>query len=94
MPIDLNDPRQIAQRGESIYSRLYRAEYEKNHRHYYAAIDITDETATIGRTASEALHEAKLKNPHGFFHLIHIGHPSTFEVGLAYRNVHADRLRR
>jgi len=94
MSTNLNDPKQIAELGESIYARLYRAEYEQKHAGRYAAIDIDNESATIGQTASEALANAKLKSPHGFFHLIRVGHPAAFEVGLAYRNVHANRLHR
>jgi hypothetical protein len=94
MSTNFNDPRHISELGEEIYNRLYKAEYAQEHAGQYVAININDESATIGKTASEALAEAKLKSPHGFFHLIRVGHPAAFEVGLAYRNVHSNRLHR
>src|ERR1700676_380701 len=87
MSTNLNDPKQISERGEEIYNRLYKSEYEQKYGGQYVAININDESSTLAATASEALAEAKKKNPHGFFHLIRVGHPSAFQVGLAYRNV-------
>jgi hypothetical protein len=94
MPTNFSNPKEISERGEQIYTRLYRAEYEQKYLGEYVAINLADESSTLGKTASEALAEAKRKSPHGFFHLIRVGHPSTFEVGLAYRNVSSDRLHR
>lgn len=91
---DLNDPKQIAELGATIYNRLYKADYEKNHPGEYVAINISDESATLGASAAEALMSAKAKYPRGFFHLIRVGHPGAFEVGFAYRYVNPDRLHR
>ena len=94
MPADMNDPKHISERGGEIYDRKYKSELEPSHSGEYFAVDVHDETGTLGKTASEALSEAKKQHPHGFFHLIRIGHRSAFEVGSAYRNVSPDRLHR
>ena len=95
MSANLNDPKQISELGEEIYARRYKAEYEGKYPNKYIAVNISDETVTLGDTASAALAEARKKQPHGFFHLIRVGHPSAFQVGLAYRNVVApSRLHR
>ena len=94
MSTNLNNPKDISAVGEAIYDRLYRSEYEAKHAGAYVAINIVDESSTLGKTASEALSEAKKKHPTGFFHLIRVGHAGAFEVGLAYRHVKSDRLHR
>lgn len=94
MPTNLNNPQEISEKGQEIYTRLYKTEYERSHPGEYVAIGIGDESASLGKTGSEALAEAKRKNPHGFFHLIRVGHLTAFEVGLAYRNVNTNRLHR
>jgi hypothetical protein len=91
---NLNDPKVISQLGTRIYEAKYKSEYEKLHIGKFLAINILDESATLGATATEALTMAKQQHPKGFFHLIRIGHSGAFEVGMAYRNVHTDRLLR
>ncbi len=93
MPTNLNNPKAISERGESIYARLYKAEYEKNHAGKYVAINLDDESATVGDTASSVLAEAKKQHPHGLFHLIRVGHSGAFEFGIAYRHVRSSRVR-
>jgi hypothetical protein len=92
MPTNLNNPKAISELGESIYVRLYKAEYEKNHRGKYVAININDESATVGDTASSVLREAKKRHPQGLFHLIRVGRSGAFEVGIAYRHVGTSRI--
>ncbi len=96
---DMNNPKAVfSEKGlaaaERIYNERYKRELEQAHLGEFAAINIIDEGVTLGNSASEALAKAKQAHPHGFFHLIRIGHPSAFEVGLAFRNVTPDRLRR
>ena len=92
MPETINDPRIISEKGTEIYNAKYRAEYEKEYPNQYLAINVFDETVTLGDTASSALLEAKKNKPNGLFYLVWIGHPGAFEVGLAYRNVIANRV--
>jgi hypothetical protein len=93
MPTNLNNPEQISELGESIYARLYKADYEENHPSKYVAINVRDESATLGDTASSVLAEAKKRYPQGLFHLIRVGHSGAFEFGIDYRNVRASRVR-
>jgi hypothetical protein len=90
--INFNDPKAISDAGKRIYDRLYRAEYEKSRLGTFVAINVLDESATPGITATEALGSAKAKSPKGLFHLIRVGHSGAFEVGLAYRHAIADRI--
>jgi hypothetical protein len=92
MSTKFSNPKAISEVGEKIYNRLYKAEYEQAHDGKFVAINILDDSATLGSTATEALSAARAKYPKGLFHLIRVGHISAFEVGLAYRHVHADRL--
>jgi hypothetical protein len=91
---NLNDPRAVSQLATRIYETKYKFEYEKLHTGKFLAINVLDESATLGATATEALTKAREQYPQGFFHLIRIGHPGAFEVGMAYRDVHTDRLPR
>jgi hypothetical protein len=91
--INFNDPKAISEAGKRIYERLYRAEYEKSRLGTFVAINILDESATPGSTATEALGSARAKYPKGLFHLIRVGHSGAFEVGPAYRHANTDRIR-
>jgi len=90
---NFNDPRAISEAGKKIYERLYRAEYEKSRLGKFVAINILDESATLGNTATEALGSARAKYPKGLFHLIRVGHSGAFEVRPTFRHVSPDRIR-
>ncbi len=92
---NMNNPKDIAERGREIYNLKYRGDYEREHLDRFVAINVRDESATLGNTASEALLLAKETTPSGLFHLIRVGHAGAYEFGLAYGNVvPADRLHR
>ena len=84
---DFNNPKAVSDRAQVIYDTRYKTNLESSHKGEFAAINVVDESVTLGASASDALAKAKQQHPRGFFHLIRIGHPGTFEVGLAYRNV-------
>jgi hypothetical protein len=84
---ELNSPKAVSDLAERIYNERYKDNLEATHKGEFAAINIIDESFTLGASASEALANAKQQHPQGFFHLIRIGHTSTFEVGMAFRNV-------
>jgi hypothetical protein len=92
MATNFNNPRAISEAGKEIYQRLYKAEYEKSLFGKFVAINIVEQSATIGDTSSEALRSARTRHPKGLFHLIRVGHSGAVEVGLAHRHVHADRI--
>jgi hypothetical protein len=90
--LNLNDPKAISQAGNRIYQAKYRAEYEAKYPGRFVAINVIDETATLGDSPVQVLTNARREHPNGFFHLIRIGHPGAFEVGMSYRDVHTDRV--
>jgi len=91
---NLDNPGEFAEAAEAIYARLYKADFEKNHRAEYVAINVDDESATLGASLKEAIDNARKKYPHGFFHLIRIGHAGAFEVGPAFRHADPSRIHR
>lgn len=92
MSPNLNNPKEISEAGERLYSSKYKADFEKKYAGQFVAINVVNGEATIGPTASETLIRAKAENPVGIFHLIRVGHSGAFEVGLAYRNATTARL--
>ena len=86
-PSNLNDPRNISDKGEAIYHARYRESYEREHPGKFVAINVVTGAATLGDTSSAALLKASDEDSTGIFHLIRVGHPGLYEVGLAYRNV-------
>ena len=58
MTLISTNPKVIADLGHKIYERLYREAFELEHAGKFVAIDLNDESATIGETASSALFNA------------------------------------
>jgi hypothetical protein len=82
------DPRVIAERGTKIYEQKYRANYERESRGRYAAIDIDSERAYLANYPEEALAVAKAASPHGTFYLVHIGSPAAFKISRRIGRAH------
>ena len=78
MSTNFNNPKAISEAGEKIYERLYKANYENLYRGKFVAINVLDDSATIGDTATDALVKAKATHPKGLFHLIRVGHTGAF----------------
>ena len=93
-PVILHSPKAIAEAGSRIYAERYRQAFEAAHRGQFVAINVLDASATLGKSASEALRNARAKLPSGIFHLIRVGHEAAFEVGLAQRYAHPSWLDR
>lgn len=87
MPGNVNNPKHIAERGREIYNSKYRDTYEREHWGKFVAVDIRNESATLGDTGSEAMMTANRNNPSGLFHLIRVGYAGAYELGLAYKGV-------
>jgi hypothetical protein len=75
------DVKELAQRGEEIYTRKYKQDLEEHHRGEFAAIDVTTEECFIGSSPEEAARKAADSNPGGFFHLIRIGFSGVYRMG-------------
>lgn len=76
----LSDPKAVAEAGEQIYEKNFRADFEKQHPGRFVAIDVLTDKAFLGDNPEEALGRAKEGSPQGLFHLIKIGAPGAFRV--------------
>lgn len=85
-PIPSQNPRQLAEKGETIYKNKYQADYERLHAGKYVAIDINSEKAFVADTPEAAVELLQKENPTGFFHLIKVGSPGVFKVGYSVHN--------
>lgn len=70
----------IAREAEEIYNKKYREKFEKDHLGSYVVINIKNEQAYVNEFSEEALLEAKMKDPHGVFHLMRIGPSPTLSM--------------
>ena len=87
---DKLNAREIAAKGDEIYQRKYRAEFEQRYRGRFAAIDLATESAYLGDLPEEALGAAEAAAPSGTFYLIRIGSLGVFKIS---RRFHADNHR-
>jgi hypothetical protein len=71
-PQDLCEPSEISRKGDRIYDAKYRAEYEASNQGKFVAINILDESATLGETPVAALDAAQWSQPSGIFHIIRV----------------------
>lgn len=84
--IPSQNPKQLAEKGESIYKNKYQVEYERVHAGKFVAIDIGTEKAFVADTPEAAVELLQKENPKGFFHLIKVGSPGVFKVGYSIHN--------
>jgi hypothetical protein len=79
----LNNPREIAERGERIYAQKFKQDFEKDYWGQFVAINVAAETATVADTAEDALQNALKADKKGIFHLVRVGFPSAYQVTYA-----------
>jgi hypothetical protein len=82
----------IAARGEEIYDRLYRADFEAKWLGRYAAVDIESEQAIVEDFPEAALAKARASHPHGIFYLVRIGSPGAFKLSRRIADAHTGRV--
>lgn len=80
MAVLIFNPKNLAERGEEIYRRKFKADFERRHIGKFVAIDVTGERAYLGKTPEEAFAKAKRAVPDGVFHLIKVGEPGAYRV--------------
>jgi len=78
------DLKELAQKGEEIYTRKYKPELEHSHHGQFVAIDVISEDFFLGSTPEEAAQKAAKQNPGGFFHLIRIGYSGVYRMGTLF----------
>jgi hypothetical protein len=78
--IPVFNPRRLAERGEEIYRRKFKADFESRHKGEFVAIDVDGERAFSGNTPDDAYAEARRVIPEGVFHLIKVGEPGAYRI--------------
>jgi hypothetical protein len=63
----------IVRRGEEIYARKYKKDYEERFFGKFAAIDIDNEKAYISDFSGDAIAAGLKDSPDDFFYLIRVG---------------------
>lgn len=86
------NPRELAQKGEAIYKKKYKEEYERLHPGKFVAIDLQTERAFIADSPEEAVGLLQRESPKSFFHLIKVGSPGVFKVGYSVQADERDWL--
>jgi hypothetical protein len=71
--LNISRPREMAERGEEIYARKYKAEYEKKYFGKFLVIDLKSEKAYVGDSDINAYKAASQEAPDSLFYLIRIG---------------------
>lgn len=74
-------PQVLAQKGEDIYNKKFRKEYEEKYQGKFVAIDITTEKPFLADTPEEALQKAQIESPDGFYHLLKVGSTGVYRLG-------------
>ena len=86
------NPKQLAEKGEEIYKRKYKQEYERLYPGKFVAIDVGTENAFVADTPEGAVEILQKENPKAFFHLVKVGSPGVFKVGYTLHNHERDWL--
>ncbi len=74
------NPKDIAERGETIYKEKYRQKYEEEHLGKFVVIEVGSGQAYLGDTPDAAFETAREESPQGLFHLIKVGSPGAFRA--------------
>ena len=77
------NPEEIAKKGEEIYQRKFKGQYEPNFNGKFLVIEIGSEEGFLGNTSAQALEKAKEKYPQKIFYIKKIGFPAA-EVVFSY----------
>lgn len=73
------EPEVVAQKGEEIYERQYRAKYEGKYHGKCVLIDLQTERAFVGEDCVETHSEAVEQGCKGPFWLLRVGHRAAYE---------------
>ena len=77
---EFSNPQEIAIKGNEIYKRKYRAEYERRYKGQFAAIDLLSEKAYLADFPEAALANAKNAAPESTFYLLRVGSSGAFKI--------------
>jgi hypothetical protein len=69
----LSHEESIVKRGEEIYARKYKKDYENRYYGKFAAIDIDTEKAYVSDFSGDAIAAGLRDSPQGFFYLVRVG---------------------
>jgi hypothetical protein len=86
-----SDPKAITEAGEAIYREMYQKDFEQNHAGMFVAVNINTKTASLGKTAAEAIQEAQKADPKGVLYLVRVGFPGAFQLS-RYQSASQDSI--
>lgn len=78
--MDNMNPLKAAERGEEIYQRKYKSDFEHLYPGKFVAINIATENAYVGDSPEDAITKAQEAREKGMFHLIKVGATGAFRV--------------
>jgi hypothetical protein len=88
-PLSISRPREMAERGEEIYARKYKAEYEQKYFGKFLVVDLKSEKAYLGDSDIEAYKAAIREAPDSLFYTLRIGFRAAHKMsGHAPANKH------
>ena len=79
--VDFVDTDELVRRAEALYAGRLRAELEPQHLHEFAAIEPDSERYFLGKTLTEAVHNARLVFPDRLTHVVRVGHAAAIHMG-------------
>jgi hypothetical protein len=71
---------EIASRGDAIYRKKYREQFEREYPGQFAVIDLHTEGAFVDQFPEKALDKARKAQPTGVFFLVRIGARGAFKI--------------
>jgi|HubBroStandDraft_5_1064220.scaffolds.fasta_scaffold1068615_1 hypothetical protein len=74
------NPKLVAERGEDIYRKKFKAVYEPRYNGQFVAIDVNSEDAYLGPTPQQAYANARQAAQRGIFHLMKVGEAGAYRV--------------
>ena len=87
-----SNPKQLAEKGETIYKNKYQSEFERLYPGRFVAIDLATEKAYVADTPEGAVEILQSENPNAFFHLIKVGSSGVYKVGYSVHTHERDWL--
>ena len=72
---------EIAQKGEDIYNRLLRAQFEVVYRGKIVAIDVDSGDHAVAESVLEASRQVSAKHPHAQIFLLRVGDKALHRIG-------------
>ena len=80
MPDLILNPKLVAERGEEIYRRKFKIDFEDRYKGQFVVVDVNSENAYLGQTPEQAYANARQGAQRGVFHLMKVGEAGAYRV--------------